>query len=373
MLAQRPPYLAQMEAPEAEPGPDATLGPSVTKTTKAPHDAIFKSVFQEPKHAAAELRHILPGELASAIQWSSLKLEPGSFVDPKLADQHSDLLFSADALGSRERVLVYLLFEHQSTNDPMMALRMLSYMVRIWTRYAKQNSNSPLPLVIPALLAQVQGGWSAPSRFSELFATEARQLGRAVLPDFTFAVDDLHLATDEDLRQRALPDPATVTLWLMRDVRDRAALFAHLVDWADALERIARSPGGDDVLALLLRYIAVASGDLQLSEFRDILKGRAPAVENLAMTIAELLEAKVLAQGIAQGEAKGRAEGRAEGIEEGRAKGIANSILMVLAARKLHVNDDVRRRIEDCTNAETLDHWLVRAATAASADDIFGG
>ncbi|MCR9160846.1 MAG: hypothetical protein ACE37F_03570 [Nannocystaceae bacterium] len=44
---------------------------------------------------------------------------------------------------------------------------------------------------------------------------------------------------------------------------------------------------------------------------------------------------------------------------------------MVLAARKLHVSDDVRRRIEDCSSAETLDHWLVRAATAASADDIF--
>lgn len=340
-------------------GPDATLTPPVTKTTKAPHDAIFKSVFQDPEHAAAELRHILPGELASAIQWSSLKLEPGSFVDPKLADQHSDLLFSADAQGSGERVLVFLLFEHQSTNDPMMALRMLSYMVRIWTRHAKSNAHDPLPLIIPALLAQVPGGWSAPSRFSELFATEARKLGRAVLPDFAFAVDDLHLATDDDLRQRALPDPATVTLWLMRDVRDRAALFARLADWADDLERIARGPGGDDVLALLLRYIAVASGDLQLSEFRDILKGRAPAVENLAMTIAELLEAKVLAQGIAQGEAKGRAASRAEGI------------IMVLTARELHVTDAVRRRIEACTSVETLDHWLIRAATAASADDIF--
>ena len=178
-------------------------------------------------------------------------------------------------------------------------------------------------------------------------------------PTRRFAVDDLHLATDDDLRQRALPDPARVTLWLMRDVRDRAALFARLVDWADDLERIARGPGGDDVLALLLRYIAVASGDLQLSEFRDILKGRAPAVENLAMTIAELLEAKVLALG----EAKGRAQGRAEGI--------ASSVLMVLAARKLHVSDEAHRRISNCTSVETLDHWLVRAATAASADDVF--
>ncbi len=343
----------------------------MAKTTKAPHDAIFKSVFQEPKHAAAELRHILPGELASAIQWSSLKLEPGSFVDPELADQHSDLLFSANAQGSGERLLVYLLFEHQSTNDPMMALRLLSYMVRIWTRHAKSATLEPLPLIIPALLAQVPGGWSAPTRFSELFAANARELGEAVLPDFAFAVDDLHLATDEDLRRRALPDPATVTLWLMRDVRDRAALFGRLANWADDLERIARGPGGDDVLALLLRYIAVASGDLQLSEFRVILKGRAPAVETLAMTIAEQLEAKVRAAGRAEGRAAGRAEGLAEGEARGKAKGVANSILMVLAARKLHVSDDVRRRIEGCTSVETLDHWLVRAATAASADDIF--
>lgn len=34
-------------------------------------------------------------------------------------------------------------------------------------------------------------------------------------------------------------------------------------------------------------------------------KGRAPAVENLAMTIAELLEAKVRGDGRAEGEAAG--------------------------------------------------------------------
>jgi predicted transposase YdaD len=27
--------------------------------TKTPHDAIFKSVFEKPEHAAAELQHIL--------------------------------------------------------------------------------------------------------------------------------------------------------------------------------------------------------------------------------------------------------------------------------------------------------------------------
>jgi predicted transposase YdaD len=43
----------------------------VASTTKTPHDAIFKSVFEKPEHAAAELRHILPPELASALRWPS--------------------------------------------------------------------------------------------------------------------------------------------------------------------------------------------------------------------------------------------------------------------------------------------------------------
>ena len=72
--------------------------------TKTPHDALFKSVFQQPENAAAELQHVLPPEHVAAIDWSTLKLEPGSYVDEALADQHSDLLFSARAQASGERV-----------------------------------------------------------------------------------------------------------------------------------------------------------------------------------------------------------------------------------------------------------------------------
>jgi len=90
-------------------------------------------------------------------------------------------------------------------------------------------------------------------------------------------------------------------------------------------------------------------------------------------TIAELLEAKVRAAGRAEGEAKGEAKGRAAGRSEGRAEGIANSIVMVLSAREFHVSEAVRRRIESCTDIEMLDHWLVRAATAVTVDDVFEG
>ena len=329
--------------------------------TNIPHDALFKSVFEKPEHAAAELQHVLSGEVVSAIDWSSLALEPGSFVDEKLANRHSDLLFSAAARASGERVLVYLLFEHQSSSDPKMALRLLGYMVRIWNRFSQTHPAEPLPLIIPAVLAQVPGGWSAPTRFSELFATGIGELGRAALPDFSFAVDDLHRTTDDDLRRRALADQATLALWLMRDARDGTALLQRIADWADALERLARDPGGQDAIIRLLRYIAHVSDDLHLSQFRDILKGRAPATEALTMTIAEQLRA----EGRVEGEAKGRIAERIEGT--------ARSVLMIMSARGLHVTEAARQRIETSTDAETLAHWLVRAATAADADDIFEG
>ncbi|MBL4683709.1 MAG: Rpn family recombination-promoting nuclease/putative transposase [Nannocystaceae bacterium] len=58
-----------------------------------------------------------------------------------------------------------------------MALRMLTYKTRIWDRYRKAQPGEYLPLVVPALLAQVAGGWSSPTRFSDLFAPGVRELG----------------------------------------------------------------------------------------------------------------------------------------------------------------------------------------------------
>jgi hypothetical protein len=64
-----------------------------------------------------------------------------------------------------------------------------------------------------------------------------------------------------------------------------------------------------------------------------------------------------------QGEHKGKIEGKIEGK-------IA-AILAFLAARGVAVGDEVRARIEACKDAAVLDRWIVRAATAASAEEIF--
>jgi predicted transposase/invertase (TIGR01784 family) len=86
-----------------------------------PHDALFKSAFEDPAAAAALLRALLPAAIREIIAWDTLDGEPASFVDPALGDHHGDLLFSA-RLRTSEPALIFVLLEHQSTEDPAMSL-----------------------------------------------------------------------------------------------------------------------------------------------------------------------------------------------------------------------------------------------------------
>jgi hypothetical protein len=56
----------------------------------------------------------------------------------------------------------------------------------------------------------------------------------------------------------------------------------------------------------------------------------------------------------------------------GEARGEARMILRFLSARGLQVTDEVRERVLSCTDTAQLEVWGDRAATAASAEDIFG-
>ena len=52
------------------------------------------------------------------------------------------------------------------------------------------------------------------------------------------------------------------------------------------------------------------------------------------------------------------------------ARGEAKALLMLLTARGLSVSDEVRTKIETCTNVATLDRWFTRAVTARTVDEV---
>jgi hypothetical protein len=315
--------------------------------TKRPHDAFFKWAFEAPADAAALLREIVPAAVRDEIVWSTLDRERGSFVDRTLADRHNDLLFSAELRDCAPR-RIFLLLEHQSTADPAMPQRMLSYQSRIWDRFRTDRPTAPLPLVLAVLVSHVRGGWAAPRSFEELFAPAMLALpGVAPLvPRLSMLVLDLAHQSDADLAARALAPSQKLALWLLRDARDPARLLASFDVWSPALSELGRSQSGLDQLAVLLEYIfRVVNGVTRRILYAKIRELGA-STEEIAMTIAEELHA------------------------EGYAKSHLDVLRRLLVLKFQALDPAAEARLQ-AANTEAVDRYLERLLTADSLAAVF--
>jgi hypothetical protein len=90
-----------------------------------------------------------------------------SFIDAQFVQSEADLLFSVTVAG--QPGYVYFLFEHQSTPDTFMMLRLLGYMVRVWKSFHRKSpERDRLPVIIPMVLFHGPKGWQAPLSFRSL-------------------------------------------------------------------------------------------------------------------------------------------------------------------------------------------------------------
>ena len=126
------------------------------------------ATFSDFRPAAAFLPRYLGGPLPALVDWDSLALLSGSFIDEGIAGSEAGLLFSAKIGGSD--ALFYLPREHQRTDAPLMGLRLLCYMVRIWKSQVRENGPSArLAPIHPLALAQEKDHWKTSTHFPDLF------------------------------------------------------------------------------------------------------------------------------------------------------------------------------------------------------------
>jgi len=78
-----------------------------------PHDKFFKIVFSEIENTIDFISKIFPADVVNLLNLNSLKLEKDSFLDEKLKDSFSDLVFSIK-LKTKNKIKISLLFEHKT-------------------------------------------------------------------------------------------------------------------------------------------------------------------------------------------------------------------------------------------------------------------
>ena len=301
-----------------------------------PNDKLFKQAFSDLETATGFLRAYLPERLAAAIDWSALKLEAGSFIDSKFRRHESDLLFSAPLAG--RGTFLYCLFEHQTREDPAIALRLLRYMVRIWEKRLEKHPSKPLPVILPVVLAQNDRAWKTNPAFSALFdlpESVADDL-RPFIPDFLFQLIQLAEIPFDAIRGT----PAGImVLRVMKAERINALLEAPVWD-EQLMVQLSEA-----VVEMLLTFMMNAEIDTEAIE-RNVRSIQSPQLKQSAMTLAQKLH------------------------HQGRQAALRENVLEALEIRFGEVPQGLREEIL-AMNEETKLHHLLRVAIQCAGIEEF--
>ncbi|MEN0063786.1 MAG: Rpn family recombination-promoting nuclease/putative transposase [Myxococcota bacterium] len=312
------------------------------------HDALFKAVFSQPEQAAAHLRAVLPSEVTRHLDFDHLRHAPGSFVDEELSDRHTDLLFEVESRWGDESAFVYLLFEHQSSPDPLMPFRLLGYLVRIWQHWLGQYPRArALPIVVPVVLYHGGERWNVPSDFASLIDApdEVRHDLASWMVDFRYLLEDLRGVEDDELRGRAL---GRMALLLMKHASD-GRLWERLPTWITVLQAVL-SESGLRAIEIVMRYVIDVEKEPPTEELQRLL------VDQVGRETVEAIMS--WAQKL-----------REEGMRAGEDVGARRLLHRLIEKRFRAVPESVSEAIE-AAHLEQLEAWTDRLFTAKSAEDV---
>jgi len=333
--------------------------------SNTPHDALVKAILGRTEHAANALRSLVPEALRDALDWSALRRENASYVSVDGGSRHSDLLFSVPLLegtaaadsGARE-VLIYVLFEHQSTPDPLMALRLFIYVGRLFEERVLRDGLARAPLVIPIVLAHGERPWVEPLSLDELYDAPSELIDALgpLVPRLTYLLEDVTPLSDEQIRGRVASAVLRMTWSLLRDSRttmaDLEAYVVSLIELWNAASREDR-PAFVSLFEYLVR--------VQEADPATVRRVIALLPDEAQEDIVSAYD-KIRAEGQLEAEAKGKAEGKAEG----RRITLAKLLQLKFGA----LSDDVRARVDAADDA-ALDLWTERVLFATTLEQLF--
>jgi predicted transposase/invertase (TIGR01784 family) len=219
------------------------------------------------------------------------------------------MLFDVTFLG--QAGYLYLLVEHQSSPDRLMAFRLLKYIIAIMEQHLKTTQGMELPLIYPLVFYTGKAKYPYSTDLFDLFGVQS-ELAREIFFQ-PFKLIELNKIPDEVLKERLWAGIMELT---MKHIFDRDILFC-VKDMLSLLQQVEHLDGANYVKTILT-YL-VKTGEVQDKKLflETIERGLSPEVNEVIMTIAEQFRTEGFQKGIEQGMEKGREEGREEGIVKG--------------------------------------------------------
>jgi predicted transposase YdaD len=319
------------------------------------HDRGYKRLFSHPTAVEELLRGFLQEEWAARLDFSTLEIVGNDFVAPGLRERHSDLVWRLRFRDEGEGwFYLYLLLELQSTSDPFMAVRLLTYVGLLLEEIIRQEKLAPgdrLPAVLPLVLHSGKRPWRAARDLESLFVEVPPGL-RQYLPGLRYLLLD---AGRLDLDRPDLDGNRIATLFRFEASKSSEdfplltrKLAAHLSQEEDPeLRRVLN----DWWISLVHRTFpgVIISGTLDLME--------APMLEETAQEWKK------------QWIKEGRKEGREEGLRSGQ-NAMRKVLLQQMTLRFGRLPKTIRQRVEAISSMPELQALARKVILAESLQDL---
>ena len=258
------------------------------------HDENYKRIFAFPRVIEDLLRAFVPGDRLKEVDFATLGKLSTEYISDELLKRHGDNVWRMRLRNNWLYLL--LLVEFQSTDDPLMALRILTYTGLLYQELARNgqlDADGRLPAVLPLVLYNGDEPWESPLQMGELIAPVGPSLAPYQPEQRYFVLDERRLQAD-DLPSRNRMS-AVIALEQSRSPRDVARVAEMLAAWLPDFQ--VRRAFADWMRQIVERL--VPSG-VELPPIRKLEDVSMTLVERAAEWSKEWLK-EGLEQGIEQG------------------------------------------------------------------------
>jgi hypothetical protein len=305
------------------------------------HDHPYKRLFSQKEVVSDLLTGFVTG-LAQDADLDSLERTNGSYVSEDWREREDDIVWRLRTRSGD--MYVYLLIEFQSSVDPDMALRIMTYLGLLWQdlrRTGTAPAGTPLPPVLPLVLYNGEQLWTAPTDLSKLIAAYPASLA-TYQPRLSYLLlDEVRMAMSQHLAVRNLAG----AVFALEQGVSPDGLFATGIAVAEFLRASGRGHLIHEYSLWWGRTLSRVKAPNQPNPFED------------SSMIAERMrrwQEEYIQQGMARGLAEGKAEGKAEGEIAEIRRLVAKGRLSVDAARA-EINDLIASRtIPEALGREAL-------------------
>ena len=307
------------------------------------HDKFFRETFGEPKMAAEFLRHYLPPDFADALDLDHLEVLKDSFIDEEFKEHFSDLLCRV-RLKTGNAVFIYILIEHKSWPERMVALQLLRYMLKIWEPMARERGVI-LPVIFPLVFYHGKRRWNVAHNFSALFDEQALAKVRQYVPDFQYFLCDLSVYSETPVTG---DEKLQSSLLALRGVFEEAT-----INWlARIMQLLLDDPKQWKQLGKIADYLVLAGriGEKDMQQAIREAKTTSAKRKKFVRTFLDDWVDKGMEKGLKQG----LKQGREEGLEEGREEGALQLLLTQLNHRFGLLSKRMQNQIHELSSTEVI-------------------